>query len=340
MKLETSISDCTVDCTVDSNSANSAKSADSNNSATSAKSASGMLVDTENPIHARIHIDGADAYDDTWNDNPDQVEKLLSRELYKLSLEERNKFQDEVHGVSCIAPEETPELLRTSLEQMENELDHVVPHDQKRAYLQTKTQANLQNSYVHQDDFKLRFLRCELFNVPKAAVRMCLFLDLLLDLFGTYALERPIKLSDFTKKELCEFRKGKFQLLLDRDRGGAGTGRRIICHFLDKEWSEIPPKVRHKIALYQTWVFGNDVDTQRKGHVFVAWFDSNRENSWKPAFATRISQLPSVRISGLHLCTPDTPHYRIRRSLVVMKSGKYRANLRIHIGTYNMHNTT
>ena len=306
-------------------------------SSASASSASSNIEESQNksrhPAHARTKI--YNHWDDEWKDDPNQVEELLSNELYKLSMEDRNKFQDEIHGVRCIAPEETPELLRCSLRQMEYELEHEVPLDQKRAYLRSKElQLQLQETtYIHQDDFKLRFLRCELFDVPKAAIRMALFLDLLVDLFGDYALERPIRISDFTKKELAEFRKGRFQLLNDRDRG-VGSGRRICCVFPDKGWAEIPPRTRHKIALYQTFVAGYDVDVQRKGIVFVAWFDSNLEPSWKPALSTKIHQIPSVRMSSVHICTPDTPFYRLRRALAVMSSGNSRMRLRIHIGMY------
>jgi len=278
------------------------------------------------PAHARTSIH---QFENDWKDNPGQVEELLSRELFELSLENRNVFQDEIHGVCCIAPEETPELLQISLRELANELENSIPLDQKRAYLQTK---KLKESYVNKDAFRLRFLRCELFNVPKAAVRMALFLDLLLDIFGSFALHRPIKLSDFNKRELSEFRKGRLQLLPHRDRGGAGSGRRIICFFPDKEWELISPITRHKIVVYQTFVAGYDIDTQRKGIVFLVWFDSKLEPSWKPAFNTKINQMPSVRISALHICTPDTPFYRARRSLLIMKAGNHRSRLRVHIG--------
>lgn len=284
--------------------------------------------DANDPAHARTRI--WNHYDDEWKENPEQVEELLSTELYKLSLEDRNNFQDEIHGVRCVAPEETPELLCDSLSRMEHELENVVPLDQKQSYLHAKTFK--QPTYIHQDDFKLRFLRCELFDASKAAIRMALFLDLLVDIFGSYALERPIRLADFSKRELCEFRKGRFQLLPDRDRG-LKSGRRIFCIFPDKGWADIPSKVRHKIALYQLWVAGNDVDVQRKGVVSVVWFDSNLEPSWKPMMATKIHQIPCVRLTGVHICTPDTPFYRMRRSIGVMTAAHHRRRLRIHIGT-------
>lgn len=288
-----------------------------------------MNEELGSPAHARTRIHHN--IDDEWKDDPRLVEGILSKELYKLSLEDRNNIQDEIHGVCCVAPLETQELLQSSLARMDFELENVVPLDQKRAYLQSKTLTK--QSYVHQDDFKLRFLRCELFDVPKAAVRMALFLDLLVDLFGDYALERPIKLSDFSKKELVEFRKGRFQWLPDRDRGGV-SGRRVWVLFPDRGWEEMPPRTRHKIALYGTYVIGYDVDVQRKGIVMVAWFDPNLESSRRPMSKTKVYQIPSVRISAVHICTPDTPYYRLRRSMAIMMGAFTRTRMRIHVGKY------
>jgi hypothetical protein len=283
--------------------------------------------DFEKPIHARTTIHH---YDHEWKDNPDQVEQLISKELLEMSVTNRNGFEDEIHGVRCIAPEETPDLLKTSLQGMMHELDNVIPLDKKGAYLRAK---KFPQSYINQDDFRLMFLRCELFDVPKAAIRMVVFLDMLVDLFGEYALERPIRLGDFSKKELVEFRKGRFQLSPDRDRGGAGSGRRIIFVFPDKSWQNVPPKIRHKIALYQTFVAGyNDVDAQRKGMTYLVWLDKNAEPSWKPAMETKVHQIPVTRISALHICSPDTPFYRMRRALISMASGNYRTRMRIHVG--------
>ena len=284
-------------------------------------------IDIADPAHARTAI----YQDDTeWKDNPDLVDELISREMMQLSLESRTHIQDELHGVGCIAPKETPEFLKTSLRRMNEELETVIPLAQKRAYLQAKQL--YPESYVHGDDFKLRFLRCDLFDVPRAAVRMVYFMDLLSDIYGPYALQRPIRLGDFSKHELYDFRKGRFQLLADRDRGGAGTGRRILCVFPDVEWEQMPPNTRHKIAIYLSWMVGNDVDTQRKGICFLAWFDRNSQPSLQPKFRTKANQVMSVRLSAIHICTPDSPFYKFRRAMSQMTAGKMRMHTRTHIG--------
>ena len=49
-------------------------------------------------------------------------------------------------------------------------------------------------------DFRLRFLRSELFDAAKAAKKIVGFLDLLLEYYGEFALRRPIRLSDLGKE--------------------------------------------------------------------------------------------------------------------------------------------
>ena len=157
-------------------------------------------------------------------DNPRFVDELLSKELMRLSVNDRNGIQEEIHGVGCLAPEECPELIHRSLKALSIELDALslsLPPDLTKAYRQSQL---LANTYVNETEFRLRFLRCELFDVPLTGLRICGFLELVLDLFGEYALQRPITLYDFNKEELKYLRYGCYQFLPFRDR----AGRRII----------------------------------------------------------------------------------------------------------------
>ena len=206
--------------------------------------------------------------------DPEIVDDLLTQEMMNLSIKDRNDIQEEIHGVKCLAVEETPELLQAALKQLAYEINENTPDSQKEAYLQslrmklnndelqrrlhaqlhssqpqfmamskshnthtTHTNNNNDNDtsnnnrsycYIHDDvEFRLRFLRCELFHVQKSAKRMLQFLDLALELFGEFALRRPIRLSDFTKEEMRYLRKGRFQVMPNRDR----SGRRVSTIF-------------------------------------------------------------------------------------------------------------
>ena len=80
---------------------------------------------------------GAQATDDRSHAHDEEkddlkaVEGVLLRELMELSVQDRNDFQEEIHGVRCLAPNETPELLNESQSMLQWELDNNIPSHQK-----------------------------------------------------------------------------------------------------------------------------------------------------------------------------------------------------------------
>jgi hypothetical protein len=267
-------------------------------------------------------------------------EDLLSKELLQLSVKDRNDLQEEIHGVRCLAPEETPRFVEDSLRKLATELDEVIPDSQKQAYLQSQQQP-ASAAFVNDREFRLVFLRCELFDCHKAAERMARVCDCLLNLFGRYALERPIKLSDFTNAELKVIRKGRVQILPFRDR----SGRRIAILFpgaktlKEKDRTNVSVRtLQIKIFIYMSSVLGRDVDAQRRGVVFLVWFDAMLESSISPD-VIRIQQggikshkISMIRPSAIHICSPDTHFYRLQRSILSFGYGPIRSRLRIHLG--------
>ncbi len=157
------------------------------------------------------------------------VDNLMAKEFLSLSFQDRNDINEEMHGVSCLMPIETPELMDESLTKLEHEIGRI-PSEEKGKYQLSQERYGTRNSsqeggsYVNDVDFRMRFLRIELFDAEKSAKKLCQFLDVIVDLFGEYALQRPIRLSDFSEEELQVMRTGNLQLLPFRDR----SGRRII----------------------------------------------------------------------------------------------------------------
>jgi hypothetical protein len=155
--------------------------------------------------------------------DPNEIDQILSRELSKLDVQDRESISEEIHGVRCLAIPETPELLATSLSKLSEELDQI---SSKTAFDKSQVIATRTTTYVNTPDFRLRFLRAELFDAKKAAVRMVNFLELVMEIFEgrEELLQRPLKLSDLKKHELAILHAGNFQLLPFRDR----SGRRIF----------------------------------------------------------------------------------------------------------------
>ena len=237
----------------------------------------------------------------------------------------------------CLAIDETAVLIEQSIHELQIEIDDKIPNIGKYAYLHSQLTAK-RRSFVNSKEFRLRFLRFELFDIKKTAIRMLKWLDLALSLFGSIALERPICIStNFSSDELRFFRKGYIQLLPVR---ASGTGRRIICFIpYDEDWYALSSKqVILKIMMYIFWTVGNDIDAQRKGVATVFLFDPSFPQIPHHKGAGVISPsdqwMLSVRMSAIHVCTPDTPFFKLTRRFIAMAIGSHnRLRLRLHLGT-------
>ena len=175
----------------------------------------------------------------------DDVNELLSQELMKMTLLDRNDIQEEIHGVRCLCVQESPELLEKSLKEFQFQLD-ALPVSQKKTYNQivlaneeqvSSMQPDNKNSNtsptnktskhyaIEDENFRLRFLRAELFDVKRAVLRFTNYMEFVHEFWGFEIVsKRKIRLSDFSKAELKFFKKGYFQLLPFRDR----SGRRVV----------------------------------------------------------------------------------------------------------------
>jgi hypothetical protein len=152
--------------------------------------------------------------------NPRAVDDILSQELSLLSFADRNAINEEIHGVQCLAPDETPDLQQDALTKLMKELSFIPRKDayDQACFLYPK-------SYIHSNEFRLRFLRYELMDPHVAAKRIVTFLDGAVELFGTQILERPLKMCDLGKDGMEMMRTGHYQCLPFRDR----SGRRILA---------------------------------------------------------------------------------------------------------------
>ena len=150
-------------------------------------------------------------------DGPKKAEDLITKDLLRLSFNDRNAIHEEIHGVKNSFPEETPELLQLSLRGLAIEIARI----QDKPAFDRSQRLFPHDTYVNTANFRLKFLRCELFDSKKAATRMVAYLEFLDDLFeGNFFLQRPIRITDLSKAEMKLLRLGIWQLLPYRDRSG------------------------------------------------------------------------------------------------------------------------
>eukprot|EP00537_Pseudo-nitzschia_pungens_P010295 CAMPEP_0172390554 /NCGR_PEP_ID=MMETSP1061-20121228/7171_1 /TAXON_ID=37318 /ORGANISM="Pseudo-nitzschia pungens, Strain cf. pungens" /LENGTH=541 /DNA_ID=CAMNT_0013120959 /DNA_START=243 /DNA_END=1868 /DNA_ORIENTATION=- len=298
----------------------------------------------ENNYHNELYDPQHDPLQD-----PKNLDNILSRELLKMSFKERIGIQEEIHGVECLAREETPEFLEQSLQSLEHALNdpNMVPYHIKSSYRRAQ---DLPNSYVNSRGFRLRFLRNTRFDVAWAARKVCEYLMCAEDFFGEQTLQRPIQYRDLTSKERQYLRKGHVQFLPFRDRSGRrilsivnatlynGNSLRPLLEMSQEERNESTLYMQCKCLMYMVWSAGDDVDTQRRGIIYLGWFDP----SFNPKFRFDLkmgiirlnyTRIFTVRPSAIHICFPDRPVYRFFRKLIMVQGSQpNRPKMIFHLG--------
>ncbi|KAL3921989.1 MAG: hypothetical protein SGILL_002451 [Bacillariaceae sp.] len=261
------------------------------------------------------------------------IADMLQQEHSNLSPQEQEYFDDLVHGNTSFSPlQETPELLRHSLKEMEVELT-ALPESQKESYTKALTMNG--GAYVRDTDHRLKFLRAEAFDAKQAAVRFCAWLDVLEEMFGEVALTRKICLSDLSKDDMAAMKSGMFQPLPSRDR----IGRRVISIVLGDNMKTLSVHRQTKAALYiLTWI-SDDLTTQRSGIVrifrptadFNVLFPSLEDFN----YLGKLYRAFPLRPTGIHVCVPGSPLVRklLRPFFSRAQTTDNRLVTKLHVGS-------
>jgi hypothetical protein len=146
-------------------------------------------------------------------EEPADMDKVLAQEVNNLSLQERNRVYEEVHGVAEPL-EEDPELVAQRLCEFDLQLSTI---RNKKAY-----DFALQQSpeYVNDRKFRLMFLRSTELDANEAAQKFVNHFDFKMELFGREKLAQNITLDDLDEKGLIYLRSGAIQILPATDRIG------------------------------------------------------------------------------------------------------------------------
>lgn len=252
--------------------------------------------------------------------HPDEVtakaiDQLVSAELLRLSLEDREQVYDDIHGVSDQV-EETPTFIQDKLQQLDHELKQMVQTDQRMtatnggatgiisedaptyAYsLAVQTDA----AYVEGRGFCLSFLRADQFDVGKAAHRMVSHFTKKLEYFGRDTLARDIRQDDLEPMDLQNLHCGSHQVLPSRDRTG-----RAVTIWIPRLKIDVPLRNKMRSAFYAYMDMSKSEETQRKGYVDILYllgakFDfCGRELAWK--LPKLIHEAIPLRLVANHIC--------------------------------------
>jgi hypothetical protein len=165
----------------------------------------------------------------------------LAQQMNEMSVREREKRFEEMHGVPQIV-DETPQMVSSTLSQFHEEVMMV---KEKPWYDQALT---LNRPYIEGAKFRLMFLRAEIFNVSRAVTRMLLFLEKKAKFFGAHTIGRPLQLSDLDGETMKVLRSGDFQVLPFRDRAGRPVIWQIGPHCGNKSYNCGLPMVSKRMS--------------------------------------------------------------------------------------------
>mmetsp|Transcript_77253 Transcript_77253/g.156819 ORF Transcript_77253/g.156819 Transcript_77253/m.156819 type:complete len:760 (-) Transcript_77253:1179-3458(-) len=251
--------------------------------------------------------------------DPKMVDELIANELNKLSFQERESINEEIHGIEVrnAGVKETPELLQNSFDELEKELQNLRPKfpafDRSQLLFGATT-------YLNTEDLRLMFLRCDLFDCKKAARRLCDYTELVLEIYGDFALERRAYLSDLTNFELAVLETGGYQVLPGRDR----AGRRILGNLaFDPPSRDFGIRPRMRLSVYCIMSVLEDIETQRKGIVAISWWHNVNVDDFiiRGKVHKRIHCVP-MRVGAFHCCIPsEAKSVRIGKKNTVASKG-------------------
>jgi hypothetical protein len=125
--------------------------------------------------------------------DPVMIDAFLSTELSDLSEEDKRRLDDETRGIRQLPfhpLQNDPAFRNKSLKALQKELDNITF---KPAYDEAQKHPN---TYVNDPAFRLRFLRCKLFDPSAAAKMMIAFLQMLYKDYGPEVMKRPLRLND------------------------------------------------------------------------------------------------------------------------------------------------
>jgi hypothetical protein len=239
-----------------------------------------------------------------------------------------------------VHPIETPELIAQKLVEFETELSKLSSGtSSEKAHV---TQAEALCPELLTDDFKLMFLRCEVFNADLAAKRYCKYWTNRVDIFGPDRAFLPLTLGvggalqdDETHIALGL---GVITLL---SSANDPMGRAVVYVDPGKmDRTRYVPTVLVRAFWYVIHAAVEDGNAQRHGVVFIS--DPGRakfsqfDQTFSKMFITSLKGALPVRLSCMHIVRPPGFFSIVFPIVKVFLSEQMRKRIRLHNGKVEM----
>ena len=238
------------------------------------------------------------------NTSTKSMEEFILKELNSMTLQERERVYEELHGVASPIVE-TPTLISTKLEEMDvciQNTTHKPAYNMILQHYRLLQQEDVTIPYVNDSSFRLMFLRSDRYNVQDATTRFVQHLEYKHSLFGYDKLmKRSITLQDLLEgtatggaaaktrgvttipsntssnslKMLDTLQSGTFQLLNQRD----SSGRAVLFDATGYHGTMIHHESTLKLYWYVVMSALEDVESQKSGFVGILYAVVNNDDN-------------------------------------------------------------
>lgn len=205
-------------------------------------------------------------------------------------------LKDDIYGQAI--PDETPELIRTKLDELNEELESI-PDKMKGPWLMALEKC----PEICGDSFRVMFLRCELFIVSPAAQRLLNYWEKRLELFTESKAFLPLQLNKALRDDTSALNIGFMRYTGRKD----STGRAIL--FLDPT----------RLPL--------DEPYDRKSLVRAFWYNAHM------ALESQIVQRMGATVV---VCTKDAKYAHSDRKLLSMTAGSLKGCVPLRISAFQV----
>ncbi|CAJ1939093.1 unnamed protein product [Cylindrotheca closterium] len=226
---------------------------------------------------------------------PEDVETQIASDLAQASPGDRERAYFDLHGIPNVWSE-TPQLIQQNLERMDQKVQGI---RYKVAFEMAEAQSS---RYVRDRELRLTFLRADMFDANKAALRFARFFQAKLDLFGQEKLALNITQDDLDHDDMMLLNSGYGRFLEQPDQ----TGRPVAVLFFNEEQLNFNIISLLRQVYYSIMIASKNVEFQRGGVVAIVYglgdsanCDKGSEIAWKMA---KLAQVLPMRLAAIHVC--------------------------------------
>jgi hypothetical protein len=267
-----------------------------------------------------------------WNAPRTSTEKEaldshLESLVAQLSLEERLSAQEDLYGVSKPNLEESdPDKILTLLHSLDTRLTAI----KKRTAFETA--AEMDESYISSQDFRMKFLRANRYDVESAAQQMIVFFEIKLYLFGKNNLVKDIMLDDLDDDDKDCLQNGARQVLPLNDT----AGRIIHVYFPGlRSYQTLNNELRSSFYIFMSMM--ESKETQMKGVIHISYMVDRFKDQKKGAgilAQAKLFQAIPVYFLANHICLDTYAQHALISGVLSLLAEKHRARTKVHYGSH------